>query len=267
VQQAVASASPGPDTGAAAGIRVVDLSMTYERISGTEIIRTHALRGVGLTVAPNEFVSLIGPSGCGKTTVLKILSGLLRPTGGSAWVGDREVTGPGRDRATVFQSPGLMPWRKVVPNVSLALEFWNVPKQERLTRARKYVDLVGLKDFHDHYPGELSGGMQQRVGLARALATEPEVLLMDEPFGALDELTRSQMQTELLRIWEHERKTVLFVTHSMDEAIYMSDRIIVMKDGIVTTEFSVPLPRPRSHEALLEDPVALKLKRALIEAL
>ena len=251
----------------AGGIRVTDLTMMYERISGQEIIRTHALRGVDLNVETTEFISLIGPSGCGKTTVLKILAGLLTPTGGRAWVSGEEVHGPGPNRATVFQSPGLMPWRKVISNVELSLEFARVPRAQRRARAAKYVDLVGLNGFHDHYPGELSGGMQQRVGLARALATEPDVLLMDEPFGALDELTRGQMQDELLQIWESERKTVLFVTHSMDEAILVSDRIVVMKDGMMTNEYSVPIPRPRSRHVLLADPVALELKRELIDAL
>jgi ABC-type nitrate/sulfonate/bicarbonate transport system ATPase subunit len=252
---------------ARAGIRVTNLSMTYERMSGSERIRTHALRGVDLAVEANEFVTLIGPSGCGKTTVLKILSGLLTPTGGEVSVGGQPVRGPGSNRATVFQSPGLMPWRKVLTNVTMALEFQRLPKRERTVRATKYLELVGLGAFGDHYPSELSGGMQQRVGLARALATEPDVLLMDEPFGALDELTRGQMQDELLRIWEHERKTVLFVTHSIDEAILLSDRILVMRDGAVTQQYAVPIARPRSRHELLADPVALDLKRELIDAL
>jgi NitT/TauT family transport system ATP-binding protein len=261
----VAPASP-PDV-APSGIRITNLSKTYERITTTEIIRTHALNDVNLEVRPREFVSLIGPSGCGKTTVLKIIAGLLTPTAGEVLLDDRIVRGPGTDRATVFQYPGLMPWRSVVDNVVLALEFADVSKGERRARATKYVDLVGLQEFPDHYPAELSGGMQQRVGLARALSIEPKVLLMDEPFGALDAITRAQMQTELLRIWEHMKTTVLFVTHSIDEAILLSDRILVMKDGGIVAEEEVPISRPRTREGLVEDPVAIALRRELVELL
>jgi NitT/TauT family transport system ATP-binding protein len=249
------------------GIRIKSLSKTYERVTATEIIRTHALKDVNIDVRPQEFVSLIGPSGCGKTTVLKIIAGLLSPTGGNVLVGDRVVRSPGTDRATVFQYPGLMPWRSVVDNVVLALEFADVPKGERRARATKYVDLVGLQEFHDHYPAELSGGMQQRVGLARALSIQPKVLLMDEPFGALDAITRAQMQTELLSIWEHMKTTVLFVTHSIDEAILLSDRILVMKDGGIVAEEEVRISRPRTREGLVEDPVAIALRRELVELL
>ena len=249
------------------GIRISGLSKIYERLSRREIVRTFALNGVDLTVRPKEFVCLIGPSGCGKTTVLKIIAGLLTPTEGELFIGDKKIRGPGTDRATVFQSPGLMPWRSVLDNVVLALEFAKVPAAEREQRARRYVDLVGLQDFHDHYPGELSGGMQQRVGLARALAIEPNVLLMDEPFGALDALTRAQMQTELLRIWEKEKRTVLFVTHSMDEAILLSDRILVMKNGLIVDEVVVDIVRPRARDELVTDPTALELKRQLVHML
>jgi NitT/TauT family transport system ATP-binding protein len=246
-------------------IDIHQLTKTYERVSGREIVRTHALNGVDMKVEPNEFVSLIGPSGCGKTTVLKILGGLLAPTSGSVRIGNREVRGPGTDRATVFQSPGLMPWKRVVDNVVLALEFAGVRREERRDRAVGYIDLVGLERFHDHYPSELSGGMQQRVGIARALAIEPSVLLMDEPFGALDALTRGQMQTELLRIWEHEKRTVVFVTHSIDEAVLLSDRILVMNEGVISQEVDVAIDRPRTREGLTKDEIALDLKRQLVE--
>jgi NitT/TauT family transport system ATP-binding protein len=251
----------------ALGITISGLKKIYERLSRREIVRTYALNGVDLDVRPKEFVTLIGPSGCGKTTVLKIIAGLLRPSAGQVKIGEKVVRGPGTDRATVFQSPGLMPWRSVIDNVVLALEFAKVPAQQRLPRARRYVDLVGLRDFHDHYPGELSGGMQQRVGIARALAIEPNVLLMDEPFGALDALTRAQMQAELLRVWEQEKRTVLFVTHSMDEAILLSDRIAVMKDGVISEEVSVDIARPRSRDELVKDETALELKRKLVHML
>ena len=252
---------------AGTGIQIGGLTKTYERVTRKEIVRTHALSGVDLQVRSKEFVSLIGPSGCGKTTVLKIIAGLLKPTKGEVLIEGRRVTGPGTDRATVFQSPGLMPWKSVIENVILALEFAEVPKDQRRDRAIKYVDRVGLDEFHDHYPGELSGGMQQRVGIARALAIEPQVLLMDEPFGALDAMTRGHMQTELVRIWEQERRTVLFVTHSIDEAILLSDRIIVMTDGSIREEVKVEIERPRSREGLLEDKTAIALRHRLLELL
>jgi NitT/TauT family transport system ATP-binding protein len=256
-----------PQRAPGSGIQISGLFKTYERATRKEIVRTHALADVDLHVRNKEFVSLIGPSGCGKTTILKIIAGLLSPTRGQVVIEGKEVRGPGTDRATVFQSPGLMPWRNVVDNVVLALEFAGVPKGARRERAIKYVDLVGLKDFHDHYPGELSGGMQQRVGIARAIAIEPDVLLMDEPFGALDAMTRGQMQQELVRIWEQERRTVLFVTHSIDECILLSDRIIVMRDGTIKEEVVVDIDRPRSREALLEDERAIDLRHRLLELL
>jgi NitT/TauT family transport system ATP-binding protein len=259
--------APGADDNELGGIRIHDLAQTYERVTTREIVRTHALRNVNLDVAPKEFVCLIGPSGCGKTTILKIIAGLLRPTSGEVSVSGKRITGPGTDRATVFQTPALMPWRSVVDNVVLALEFAGMPKAQRRDQAIHYVDRVGLSEFYDHYPGELSGGMQQRVGIARALAIEPQVLLMDEPFGALDAITRGHMQSELLRIWEQEKKTVVFVTHSIDEALLLSDRIIVMKEGTVVTTVEVPIEQPRTRESLLEHDEAIELRRELIEML
>ena len=256
------TAAPAADVGGATtgGIRIVGLAKTYERVHGREVVRTHALRRVDLEVRPREFVSLIGPSGCGKTTVLKVIAGLLRPTAGYVEVEGRRVTGPGTDRGTVFQQAALMPWKTVLDNVLLALEFAKVPRAERRERALRYLDLVGLSAFHDHYPSELSGGMQQRVGIARALALEPRVLLMDEPFGALDAITRHQMQTELVRIWEQARKSVLFVTHSIEEALLLSDRIVVMSHGTVAETVDITLPRPRSRSEMLTDPDAQALR-------
>jgi len=259
--------APGARDNELGGIRIHDLAQTYERVTTREIVRTHALRDVNLDVAPKEFVCLIGPSGCGKTTILKIIAGLLRPTSGEVSVNGKRVTGPGTDRATVFQTPALMPWRSVVDNVVLALEFAGMPKAQRRDQAIHYVDRVGLSEFYDHYPAELSGGMQQRVGIARALAIEPQVLLMDEPFGALDAITRGHMQSELLRIWEQEKKTVVFVTHSIDEALLLSDRIVVMKEGTVVTTVEVPIEQPRTRESLLEHKEAIELRRELIEML
>ena len=257
--QPQAGTGPSGDHGAG-GISVTGLTKTYERASGREVVKTHALTRVDLTVRPREFVSLVGPSGCGKTTVLKIIAGLLRPTSGEVVVEGREVTGPGTDRGVVFQQPALMPWSTVRKNVLLALQFAKVPRGERAERTDQYLDLVGLGEFHDHYPGELSGGMQQRVGIARALALEPRVLLMDEPFGALDAITRGQLQLELVRIWESEKKSVIFVTHSLDEAMLLSDRIIVMTNGAVGEDLEVPIPRPRTRQGLLEDPTGRALR-------
>lgn len=245
------------------GIEVNDLSMVYRRVSGREISRTAALADVSFSVAPHEFVSVIGPSGCGKSTIMKIVAGLLDPTSGTVRVSGRDVTGPGADRGCVFQSPGLMPWKTVRDNVTLALRFAGVPGRERRARADEYVDLVGLSEFRDHHPGELSGGMQQRVGLARALAIEPVVLLMDEPLGALDALTRTRMQDELLRIWEQTKKTVLFITHSIDEAVVLSDRVLVMGNGVIAADVPIDLARPRSRHRLLEEPRMLELMREL----
>ncbi len=249
-----------PETGR---IAVSGLTKTYERIVGRQLSRTHALRDIDFVVEPHEFVSIIGPSGCGKSTVMKIIAGLLPRTDGEVRISGAEVTGPGPDRACVFQFPGLMPWKTVVENVELALEFGGVPKAQRAQRARSYVDLVALSQFADHYPAELSGGMQQRVGLARALAVEPAVLLMDEPFGSLDALTRTHMQDELLRIWEGTKKTVIFITHSIEEAVVLSDRVLVMGNGTLAKEVPIDLPRPRSRNDMLADPRTLELMREL----
>ncbi len=241
--------------------------MNFESSVGREIVRTLALDGVSFEIRPHEFVSLIGPSGCGKSTVLRIAGGLQVPTSGTIRVGGIPVSGPGPDRATVFQTPGLMPWRTVIDNVGMPLELAGIGKAERRSRATEYVELVGLQDFTDHYPRELSGGMQQRVGIARALAVEPQVLLMDEPFGALDAISRERMQDELLRLWEHTQKDVLFVTHSIDEAILLSDRVLVMGNGVMAAEVPIDLPRPRSRKTLLSDPRTLDLMRVLEEKL
>ena len=245
------------------GIEVHDLSMTYRRVTGRDVSLTAALADVSFSVAPHEFVSVIGPSGCGKSTIMKIIAGLLDPTGGSVRVSGSTVSGPGNDRGCVFQSPGLMPWKTVLANVTLALEFAGIPERERRRRAEEYVGLVGLSEFADHHPGELSGGMQQRVGLARALAVEPAVLLMDEPLGALDALTRTRMQDELLRIWDATKKTVLFITHSIEEAVVLSDRVLVMGEGVIAADVPIDLPRPRSRYQLLSEPRTLELMRDL----
>jgi len=212
-----------------------------------------ALAGFSLTVTGGEFVSIVGPSGCGKSTFLNVVLGLIKQDSGTLELHGKPITGPGQERAMVFQEFGLLPWRTIIGNVELGLELKGVPARERVKRADELIKLVGLNGFERHYPHELSGGMKQRVGLARALATEPEVLLMDEPFAALDAQTRDLMQTELLQIWERTKKTVLFVTHSIEEAAYLSDRVIVMtaRPGRTKDVLRIELPRPRDYEMRL----------------
>jgi NitT/TauT family transport system ATP-binding protein len=209
-----------------------------------------ALQGFDIDVREGEFLSIVGPSGCGKSTFLNVLLGLIRPDSGDIRMDGKAIAGPGTDRAMVFQEFGLLPWRTVQSNVELGLELKGMGSDERRQIASKLIDMVGLSGFEGHYPHELSGGMKQRVGLARALATDPDVLLMDEPFAALDAQTRDLMQAELLRIWNAAGKTVLFVTHQIDEAIYLSDRVMVMtkRPGRTKKIFDIELPRPRDYE-------------------
>lgn len=209
-----------------------------------------AVSDVNLDVADNEFITLLGPSGCGKTTLLRMIAGLLDSYEGDILIDGNRIDGPDQSRAMVFQSFALLPWANVLRNVAFGLELQGVAKSNRQSLARELVELVGLSGFESSLPRELSGGMKQRVGLARALAVKPDVLLMDEPFGALDEQTKWIMQEELLRIWEKEPKTVFFVTHSIDEAILLADRVVVMatNPGRVARVEPVDLPRPRTRE-------------------
>lgn len=206
-----------------------------------------ALESFSLSVAEGEFVSVVGPSGCGKTSFLKILAGLLAPTGGEIKVDGRVVTGPAPDRAMVFQDSSLFPWYTVAQNVAYGLSCQGVPKREAAERVTPLIEMVGLRGFDRHYPHELSGGMQQRVNLARALAVDPVLLLMDEPFASLDAQTREIMQAELLRIWQETGKTVVFITHQINEAIFLSDRVVVMsaRPGRMLADIAIELPRPR----------------------
>ncbi len=206
-----------------------------------------ALVDIHLSVQAGEFLSLIGPSGCGKTTLLKTIAGLLPADTGRVLVGDRTVTGPGRECSVVFQDFALLPWATVQKNVEFGLLLRGVAARERAERALHSIGNVGLAGFEQAYPSQLSGGMQQRVGLARALAVSPQVLLMDEPFASIDEQTRRLFQDDLLSLWSEERKTVVLVTHSMEEAIYLSDRVVVLspRPGRVHQVLEVPLPRPR----------------------
>lgn len=204
------------------------------------------LSDISMSIREGEFVSIVGASGCGKTTLLRILDGLIEPTSGEVSIDGLPAKGPGADRAFVFQQDCLLPWRTVLNNILIGPEIHGWRKAARQT-AREYADLVGLRDFVNRYPHELSGGMRQRANLARALTVDPRVLLMDEPFASLDAQTREIMQSELLRIWRQSRKTVIFVTHQIDEALYLSDRVLVMtvRPGRVRREVTVDLPRPR----------------------
>jgi len=200
-------------------------------------------------VADKEFVCFIGPSGCGKTTLLRITAGLEKPDSGTLTVNNEPIKGPGPDRGMVFQEYSLFPWRTVLKNVTFSLELKKVPKSEREKIARDFLELVGLSKFADSYPHELSGGMKQRVAIARALVNDPKLLLMDEPFGAVDAQTRNRLQHELLNIWEKKKKTVLFITHSVDEAVFLADKVVVFtaRPGRVKEVISVDLPRPRER--------------------
>jgi NitT/TauT family transport system ATP-binding protein len=231
-------------------IKAQDVTLTF-RPKDREPVT--ALTELSLAVARGEFVSIVGPSGCGKSTFLNIVLGLIKHDSGILEFNGQPITGPSQERAMVFQEFGLLPWRTVTANVELGLELKGIAAAERGRRAADLIKLVGLNGFESHYPHELSGGMKQRVGLARALATEPEVLLMDEPFAALDAQTRDLMQTELLQIWERTKKTVLFVTHSIEEAAYLSDRVIVMtaRPGRAKDVLKIELPRPRDYEMRL----------------
>jgi ABC-type nitrate/sulfonate/bicarbonate transport system ATPase subunit len=227
----------------------IEIERVTKRYESEDAAQGLALQDVSLTIADNEFVTLVGRSGCGKTTLLNIIAGLVAPTSGEVRVDGRPVTGPGQGKGMVFQQHALFPWLTAVQNVEFAGKSRGVPRQERRETAAQLIELVGLQGFEDKYPVELSGGMQQRVAIARALALDPEILLMDEPFGALDELTRIEMQDELLRVWSSRKKTVVFVTHSIPEALALSDRIVVLsaRPGRIRQEFAVALPRPRER--------------------
>src|SRR5918996_5677606 len=228
-------------------IEIRDVEHVYQ----SDFSSVPALASVNLTVRDGEFVALLGPSGCGKSSLLRIVAELLRPTAGSVQI--HSSTDPENARpktALVFQEYALFPWRTVLDNVAFALEMRGVQRDQRIAAAKDVLARVRLESFAHAYPHQLSGGMRQRVGIARALAAQPEVLLMDEPFGALDAQTRTVLQEELLRVWESERKTVLYVTHSIDEAVYLADRIVLLtaRPGRIKAEYSVELPRPRNME-------------------
>jgi NitT/TauT family transport system ATP-binding protein len=271
VSQPVTTSAPAAGRSGFGGrIEIENVEKFYTKLGrGGNEERVHALRDINLTVEVGEFVSLLGPSGCGKTTLLKALDGLVPIEGGEIRVGGQKITGPGRDRAFVFQNFGLFPWRNVLGNVVLPLEAAGRPKAEREETARRYIEMVGLTKFIEHHPHELSGGMQQRVGIARALAIDPQILLMDEPFGALDAQTRELMQVELLQIWGKTGKTVVFVTHSVDEAIFLSKRIAMFSShpGTIKEILEVPFSYPRTEGDVKLDPRFAEMRHQIWQML
>ncbi|MCA3241295.1 MAG: ABC transporter ATP-binding protein [Rubrivivax sp.] len=228
---------------------------------------TLALQATDLDVAENDFITILGPSGCGKSTLLRIVAGLDHQTAGEVLLDGRRIEGPGADRGMVFQSYTLFPWLNVLDNVCFGLRERGLPRAQQLELAQGFIAQVGLKGFERHFPKQLSGGMQQRTAIARALANDPRMLLMDEPFGALDHQTRELMQELLLGIWERQRKTVLFVTHDIDEAVFMGSRVVVMsaRPGRIKLQREIELPHPR-HYSVKTTPAFAALKAELTEA-
>jgi len=247
-----------------AKLLVDGVSRIFPAVRGGAPVR--ALEPTTLAVAENDFITILGPSGCGKSTLLRIVAGLDRPSAGRVLLDGREVRGPGADRGMVFQSYTLFPWLTVAQNVAFGLRERGVAQARRGEIVGTYLERVGLSDFADHYPKQLSGGMQQRTAIARALANDPQILLLDEPFGALDNQTRALMQELLLGIWERERKTVLFVTHDIEEAIFMASRVVVMtaRPGRIKADVPVDLAHPR-HYTMKTSPDFVALKARLTE--
>ena len=238
-------------------LKIDNVYKEYDTSKGKMI----ALNGVNLYIAENEFICVVRPSGCGKSTMLNIIAGLLEPTSGNVYLDGKPIEGTGVERGVVFQQYALFPWRTVIKNVMFGLEMKKVPKDQAEQIARKYIKSVGLEGFEHSYPKELSGGMKQRVAIARAYAANPEVLLLDEPFGALDAQTRVQLQTELLNTWEQEKKTCFFITHDVDEAIILAQRVVIMsaRPGRIKKIVNIDIPYPRTQETK-SDPRFLELK-------
>lgn len=238
-------------------LKIENVYKEYEGRKGKMV----ALNGIDLDIRENEFICVVGPSGCGKSTLLNIIAGLLEPTSGAVYLDGEQIKGTGVERGVVFQQYALFPWRTVLKNVMFALEIKKTPKEEAEKNALRYIEAVGLKGFEHSYPKELSGGMKQRVAIARAYAANPQVLLLDEPFGALDAQTRVQLQTELLNTWEQEKKTCFFITHDVDEAIILAQRVIIMsaRPGRIKRIVDIDIPYPRTQETK-SDPRFLELK-------
>lgn len=245
-------------------LSVEHISQSFEKDSGES---TNALEDVNLEIKDGEFVCIIGPSGCGKTTLLRIIAGLDTPDSGQVTLDCDTITVPDPRRGMVFQEYSLFPWRTVMENITFGMEMQRVSQTQKSKSAEEYLKLVGLEQFRNSYPYELSGGMRQRVAIVRALANEPSVLLMDEPFGALDAQTRNLLQQELLQIWSKKKITILFVTHSVDEAVYLADRIMVMsaRPGKVKEIVTVTLPRPRDRTSRQANELRNKLLEELAE--
>ena len=246
-------------------VSVEDVSLVFKGKAGQSVI---ALENISFDLEDKKFAVIVGPSGCGKSSLLYLIAGLNEPTSGICKIGDQVIKGPGKERGMVFQTYTLFPWLNVLKNVEFGLKLRSISSTERSRTASRFLSEVGLKGFENAYPKQLSGGMQQRVALARALANDPEVLLMDEPFGALDSQTRSIMQELLVKIWEHSHKTVLFVTHDIDEAIFLGDHVYVMsaRPGRMIEEVEVTIERPRNIEVLTSDKF-ITLKRKVMKLL
>jgi NitT/TauT family transport system ATP-binding protein len=248
------------DAGPGAVIEIDGITKTYRTADG----EVPSLRPVDFRIQDGEFVVIVGPSGCGKTTLLKMIAGLLPPTSGEIRVGGRAVTRPHRDVGIVFQSPLLLPWRRVLGNVMMPVEVKRLPRATYRQRALDLLRMVGLEGFEQKYPWQLSGGMQQRVSICRALVHDPKIMLMDEPFGALDAMTREKMNVELQRIQLETRKTALLITHSIPEAVFLGDRVLVMtpRPGAIAATYPIPLPRPRSLD-VMADPIFVSLAQQI----
>ena len=248
-------------------LEICQLSKTFA--AARDEARVSVLESVSFSVPKNQFVCLLGGSGCGKTTLIKIIAGLIEPDAGDIKVEGRAVKGSGADCSLVFQNYGLLPWRSVLGNVELGLEIRGVARAQRRQICREYIDRVGLTGFENHYPHQISGGMQQRVGLARALSKHPKILLMDEPFAAVDMQTREKLQEELLGIWWGNKTTVLFVTNSIEEAVYLGDRVMVMsaRPGRVIADIATELPRPRTDSDVKSSARFAEVQRSVRAAL
>ncbi|OGA95493.1 MAG: sulfonate ABC transporter ATP-binding protein [Burkholderiales bacterium RIFCSPHIGHO2_12_FULL_61_11] len=245
-----------------AQIEIENLGIRYKKPNSDETFM--ALSGITHSIEKGLFVTIVGSSGCGKSSLLMAIAGLTPYTSGSVRINGKPVSGPGPERAVIFQDASLLPWRSVLGNVRFAMEMRRWKGEDLTNRAQRYIDSVGLAGFSDYHPHQLSGGMRQRVNIARALSVDPEVLLMDEPFGALDAQTREIMGEELLRIWSRDRKTVLFVTHSIDEAVFLGDQVIVMgkNPGRIKDVIKIDLPRPRTN-AILDSDVFTEYRRVI----
>jgi NitT/TauT family transport system ATP-binding protein len=264
---AAAGGHPAGPAGASSAAAPAIRAERVRKVFATGSREVVALDGIDLDVGPGEFVCLLGPSGCGKSTLLNAFAGFSPPTSGRVLAGGREVAGPGPDRAMVFQEYALFPWMTVERNVAFGLEMKGVPREAIRRTVDHWLEKLHLRDFRDRFPKDLSGGMRQRVAIARVLAIDPPVLLMDEPFGALDALTRRNLQDELLRIWAGSGKTVVFVTHGIEESIYLADRVVVMtyRPGTVKRIVPVDLPRPRDPASTAFNELKKELSRLVME--